>query len=236
MSPTTPTACTRSITPEPGRPHLHAVQVRKGDLRGPQPDAQDLRILVAIRACNGKYVSLAGHLDRLAAGIYRGAKIGSRDKVIGYAGDTGEGRIPVGPRPPAPGLLPLPGLQSRRFPLRRQGPQGSAPPLLPRRRRRLYLRVRNVQGRENKGRSHLQLSPRRQQARRRPAAESSRRTRCLLLPKTGARKGIRRDCGAGLCGGNELRPRASFRSTTSAFGLRAVLTDRTHVQVVSDKV
>jgi hypothetical protein len=53
-------------------------------------------ILVTIRACNGKYVSLAGHLDRLAAGIYRGAKIGTRDKVIGYAGDTGEGRIPVG--------------------------------------------------------------------------------------------------------------------------------------------
>ena len=53
-------------------------------------------IMVTIRACNGKYVSLAGHLDSLAAGIYRGAKIGSRNKVIGYAGDTGEGRIPVG--------------------------------------------------------------------------------------------------------------------------------------------
>ena len=53
-------------------------------------------ILVTIRSCNGKYVSLAGHLDSLAAGIYRGAKIGSKNKVIGYAGDTGEGRIPVG--------------------------------------------------------------------------------------------------------------------------------------------
>jgi hypothetical protein len=53
-------------------------------------------ILVTIRACNGKYVSLAGHLDSLAAGIYRGAKIGSKNKIIGYAGDTGEGRIPVG--------------------------------------------------------------------------------------------------------------------------------------------
>jgi hypothetical protein len=53
-------------------------------------------IMVTIRACNGKYVSLAGHLDSLAAGIYRGAKIGSRNRVIGYAGDTGEGRIPVG--------------------------------------------------------------------------------------------------------------------------------------------
>jgi hypothetical protein len=53
-------------------------------------------ILVTIRACNGKYVSLAGHLDSLAAGIYRGAKIGVRNRIIGYAGDTGEGRIPVG--------------------------------------------------------------------------------------------------------------------------------------------
>jgi len=53
-------------------------------------------IMVTIRACNGKYVSLAGHLDSLAAGIYRGAKIGDRKRVIGYAGDTGEGSIPVG--------------------------------------------------------------------------------------------------------------------------------------------
>jgi len=53
-------------------------------------------ILVTIRACNGKYVSLAGHLDSIVAGIYRGAKIGSRNRIIGYAGDTGEGRIPVG--------------------------------------------------------------------------------------------------------------------------------------------
>lgn len=52
-------------------------------------------ILVTIRACNGKYVSLAGHLDSLAAGIYRGAKIGSRNKVIGYAGNTGN-FLPVG--------------------------------------------------------------------------------------------------------------------------------------------
>ncbi len=53
-------------------------------------------IMVTIRACNDRYVSLAGHLDSLAAGIYRGTKIGSRNRVIGYAGDTGEGRIPVG--------------------------------------------------------------------------------------------------------------------------------------------
>jgi len=58
-------------------------------------------IMVAIRACNGEYVSLAGHLDSLAAGIYRGAKIADRNKVIGYAGNTGglntgEGHIPVG--------------------------------------------------------------------------------------------------------------------------------------------
>jgi hypothetical protein len=53
-------------------------------------------IFVTIRACNGKYVSLAGHLDRLATGIYRGARIGSRNKIIGYAGNTGGCCIPVG--------------------------------------------------------------------------------------------------------------------------------------------
>jgi murein DD-endopeptidase MepM/ murein hydrolase activator NlpD len=53
-------------------------------------------IMVTIRACNGKYVSLAGHLDRLAAGIYRGAKINGRNEIIGYAGNTGGCCIPVG--------------------------------------------------------------------------------------------------------------------------------------------
>jgi hypothetical protein len=53
-------------------------------------------IMVTIRACNGKYVSLAGHLDRLAAGIYRGAKIDGRNEIIGYAGNTGGCCIPVG--------------------------------------------------------------------------------------------------------------------------------------------
>jgi hypothetical protein len=53
-------------------------------------------IMVTIRACNGKYVSLAGHLDRLATGIYRGAKIDGRNKIIGYAGNTGGCCIPVG--------------------------------------------------------------------------------------------------------------------------------------------
>jgi hypothetical protein len=53
-------------------------------------------IMVTIRACNGKYVSLAGHLERLAAGIYRGAKIDGRNEIIGYAGDTGGCCIPVG--------------------------------------------------------------------------------------------------------------------------------------------
>jgi hypothetical protein len=46
-------------------------------------------IMVTIRACNGEYVSLAGHLDSLAAGIYRGAKIADRNEVIRYAGNTG---------------------------------------------------------------------------------------------------------------------------------------------------
>ena len=53
-------------------------------------------IFVTIRSCNGKYVSVAAHLNRLAAGIYRGAKIGDRSKVIGYAGNTGGCCIPVG--------------------------------------------------------------------------------------------------------------------------------------------
>ncbi len=53
-------------------------------------------IFVTIRACNGKYVSVAAHLNRLAAGIYRGAKIDGRNKIIGYAGNTGGCCIPVG--------------------------------------------------------------------------------------------------------------------------------------------
>jgi murein DD-endopeptidase MepM/ murein hydrolase activator NlpD len=48
-----------------------------------------------IKASNGKYVSLSGHLSALARGIRRGAKV-DRHTVIGFAGKTGGGRIPVG--------------------------------------------------------------------------------------------------------------------------------------------
>jgi hypothetical protein len=57
---------------------------------------RDYGILVVIRASNGKYVSLSGHLSGLARGIRRGAKV-DRHTVIGFAGKTGGGRIPVGP-------------------------------------------------------------------------------------------------------------------------------------------
>ncbi len=58
---------------------------------------KDYGILVSIKACNGgKYVSLSAHLDSLARGIQQGAEV-DRRTVIGYAGDTGGGDIPVGP-------------------------------------------------------------------------------------------------------------------------------------------
>jgi murein DD-endopeptidase MepM/ murein hydrolase activator NlpD len=56
---------------------------------------KDYGILVVIKASNGKYVSLSGHLSGLARGIKRGAKV-DRRTVIGFAGKTGGGRIPVG--------------------------------------------------------------------------------------------------------------------------------------------
>jgi murein DD-endopeptidase MepM/ murein hydrolase activator NlpD len=57
---------------------------------------KDYGILVVIKASNGKYVSLSGHLSGLARGIRRGAKV-DRRTVIGFAGKTGGGDIPVGP-------------------------------------------------------------------------------------------------------------------------------------------
>jgi murein DD-endopeptidase MepM/ murein hydrolase activator NlpD len=57
---------------------------------------KDYGILVVIKASNGKYVSLSGHLSALARGIRRGAKV-DRHTVIGFAGKTGGGDIPVGP-------------------------------------------------------------------------------------------------------------------------------------------
>jgi hypothetical protein len=58
---------------------------------------KDYGILVSIRAGNGKYVSLSAHLNSLARGIKRGAKVG-RHTAIGFAGNTGGGDIPVGRR------------------------------------------------------------------------------------------------------------------------------------------
>jgi murein DD-endopeptidase MepM/ murein hydrolase activator NlpD len=56
---------------------------------------RDYGILVTIRAANGKYVSLSAHLNGLARGIRRGAKVTERT-IIGYAGNTGGPNIPVG--------------------------------------------------------------------------------------------------------------------------------------------
>jgi murein DD-endopeptidase MepM/ murein hydrolase activator NlpD len=56
---------------------------------------KDYGIFVSIEAANGKYVNLSGHLSGLAPGIKRGAEV-DRNTVIGFAGKTGGGRIPVG--------------------------------------------------------------------------------------------------------------------------------------------
>jgi murein DD-endopeptidase MepM/ murein hydrolase activator NlpD len=57
---------------------------------------KDYGIFVSIKAANGKYVNLSGHLSSLAPGIKRGAVV-DRNTVIGFAGKTGGGRYPVGP-------------------------------------------------------------------------------------------------------------------------------------------
>lgn len=54
-----------------------------------------LGIFVVIRAGNGKYVSSSGHLSGLAPGIRKGARVG-KNTVIGYAGNSGSGRVPTG--------------------------------------------------------------------------------------------------------------------------------------------
>ena len=53
-------------------------------------------IFVIIKADNGKYVSMSAHLNGLAAGIRRGAYVTDKT-IIGYAGNTGDPSIPVGP-------------------------------------------------------------------------------------------------------------------------------------------
>ena len=57
---------------------------------------KDYGKFVAIRAANGKYVSLSGHLDGIRRRLNRGDRV-TRKTVIGYAGDTGGPDFPVGP-------------------------------------------------------------------------------------------------------------------------------------------
>ncbi|MBA2512330.1 MAG: M23 family metallopeptidase [Rubrobacter sp.] len=57
---------------------------------------KDYGIFVVIKASNGKYVSLSGHLSGLRRGLNRGDRVTNRS-VIGYAGDSGGGSITVGP-------------------------------------------------------------------------------------------------------------------------------------------
>ncbi len=57
---------------------------------------KDYGIFVSIKAANGKYVNVSGHLSGLAPGIKSGAEV-DRNTVIGFAGRTGGGDIPVGP-------------------------------------------------------------------------------------------------------------------------------------------
>ena len=57
---------------------------------------RDWGILVSIKSCNGKYVSLTGHFRALRSGLDKGDVV-DRDTLLGYAGKSGGGRIPVGP-------------------------------------------------------------------------------------------------------------------------------------------
>lgn len=57
---------------------------------------KDYGIFVVIKASNGKYVSLSGHLSGLRRSLDRGDRV-TRKSVIGYAGNSGGGNIPVGP-------------------------------------------------------------------------------------------------------------------------------------------
>lgn len=57
---------------------------------------KDYGLFVSIKASNGKYVSLSGHLDGLRRGLDRGDRV-TRKAVIGYAGDSGGPDFPVGP-------------------------------------------------------------------------------------------------------------------------------------------
>ena len=55
----------------------------------------DYGILVSVKSCNGRYVSLTSHFSALRTGLSKGDRV-DRDTVLGYAGKTGGPRIPVG--------------------------------------------------------------------------------------------------------------------------------------------
>ena len=55
----------------------------------------DYGIFVTIKACNGKYVNLTAHMQALRNGLNRGDRV-TRRTLIGYAGNSGGGNIPVG--------------------------------------------------------------------------------------------------------------------------------------------
>lgn len=56
---------------------------------------QDYGVMVSIRTCNGKYVSLSAHLSGIAGGVREGREV-TEESIIGYAGATGGPNFPVG--------------------------------------------------------------------------------------------------------------------------------------------
>ena len=72
--------------------------VKRGTVKfaGRNKTHKEYGIFVVIKASNGKYVSLSGHLSGLRRGLDRGDRVTNKS-VIGYAGDSGGGSIPVGP-------------------------------------------------------------------------------------------------------------------------------------------
>ena len=56
---------------------------------------RDYGIFVVIKSSRGRYVSMSAHLSGLRRGIRKG-KVVTKKSIIGFAGRTGGGRIPVG--------------------------------------------------------------------------------------------------------------------------------------------
>lgn len=87
----------------------HAIDypLRKGDVvfspfaggtvtfAGRNSSHKNYGIFVVIRSDNGKYYSMSAHLNGLARGIVRGARV-NYGTIIGFAGDSGDPSIPVG--------------------------------------------------------------------------------------------------------------------------------------------